>query len=245
MPRKNLKRKNTNSQSGGSGGGGGRRRKSKPIKFNPNDIENEQKLMLGASIEKDDDDNNDNNDDDGDGDTATVAIEMDGHNEVGIVEHGDNECNVEKTVEQDMQSINGSESIQVNENISDTTTAASSNCVTDNDNACPSNQMGEIDDVRNEDDATAATVIAAAVADAIAKLDGAGKSDNLLSNRTFNYYHFRFISFRFVLLSLRCNSLRFFILLYVRFTFSIVEMLLCGQKLKKKIDLIARDCNEN
>lgn len=193
MPRKNLKRKNTNSQSGGSGGGG-RRRKSKPIKFNPNDIENEQKLMLGASIEKDDDDNNDD-------DTATVAIEMDDcHNEVGIDEHRDNECNAEKTlIEQDMQSINGSESILVNENISDMTTAASSNCDTDNndDDACPSNQMIKIDDVRNEDDATA-TVIAAAAADTIAKVDGAVKSDNLLSNRTFNYYHFRFVLFFFL-----------------------------------------------
>lgn len=206
MPRKNLKRKNSNSGgNGGGGNGGGRRRKSKPIKFNPNDIENEQKLMLGASIEKD----NDDDDAEAGDNTATIVIEMDANDDLNNVndndndnvERQDNEYNIKKMIEQEMQSINGSESIQVNRNNSDmatTVVAASSNSGIDN--ACPSNQMNKIvDGVQNEDDATA-TVMSA---DSITKRDGAVKSDNLLSNRTFNYYHFRFVLFSFFL---RCIS---------------------------------------
>lgn len=193
MPRKNLKRKNVNgSNSQGGGGGGGRRRKAKPIKFNPNDIENEQKLMLATSIEKDE------NDDDGDGDTATIAIEMDCHRRDDNVEQRDNKCRIEKMPEKEMQSINGSASNQVNKNSNDRTTEAS-----DTDNACPSNQMDKIDDAQNEDDSTAAvtdatSATAAAADNTITKWDGTVESDNLLSNRTFNYCHFRFALFSFL-----------------------------------------------
>lgn len=193
MPRKNLKRKNANSNAGqsgvGGGGGGssgGRRRKSKPIKFNPNDIENEQKLLLDALRERDNDvhvatdfanemDANDGDDKDDDDD----------------VQHNSAECSVEKMqLEQEMQSINGSDSIQVNRNNSEMTMPTPTAAIVatgSTDNACRSNQMDKIDDRQNENDAAAAT-------DANkTKWDGfVVKSDSPLSSRTFNYFHFRF-----------------------------------------------------